>query len=1653
MRSKFAVFGFRGCLITFGLFVLSLAAKAQVGNEWIKYNQFYYKIATAKDGIYKLTYNTLNEAGFPVDAIDPRRLQLFHRGVEQAIYVEGQTDADFGSNDFIEFYGKKNDGTLDAELYKPSSAQPHTFHNLHNDTTSYFLTFNPLPIFGKRMEVFSEVNASNLSKESAHTGDQLTVYTGNYFPGVSYSDYVQTSFFDEAEGWTGNEIRQNGAPLDHTLTDIVETATTQGLPQLEVLLIGRNLAPHAASIAVGRDAGNLRILTTAEFFGFTKSTISLPINWSDIGSDGKMVIRVGANGVDGQPDRISVSYIRLKYPQTFNALLSSEKKFTLKENGFGKSYIEIQNPAAGLRLFDVTDPVNVIKIGTTATTTLNAIIPYTTVSRKIFSTNTVITPAPATIKKITFRQIIPAQHDYIIISNKQLMKPALGYSDVVRAYGGYRASTAGGGYDTLVVDVNQLYDQFNYGEVSSLAVFHFMKFLTAAGSPKYLFIIGKGLTVDYNYFRAPAFYPTYKNFVPAAGYPPSDMFYTAGLAGTTNEPAVPTGRITAAKPADVAAYLNKVVQMEALPFDGLWRKNILHLSGGINTGEPERFRAYMSDFQSIAEGFYLGGSVKAVAKRSTDIQLVNISEEVNKGLNLVTFYGHSSPGAIDFEIGFATDPILGYNNPGKYPTLLMNGCNAGAFFFNTLLFGEDWVNAAGKGAVGFIAHSSYGFESLLKKYSDTFYEVGYGDSTFIHKGLGDIQKEVAVRFTGANPSVYDVSQAQQMLLLGDPAVKLFGAKKADYEINENNVFIESFDGSPITVNTDSFALNIIVRNFGQAKKDSLLVRMTRTFEDNSAITIHQLFPAVKYMDTLVFVIKKEGQKGFGNNTFLVKVDSDDILPELSETNNTASKGFLIPLNGTKNIFPTNYAIVNGTQVNLTFQTTDLLSGERQFLVEVDTTHLFSSPYKKQFTVTGTVLAKQALAILSTDSLAYYWRTKLAQPKPGENTEWTLSSFTHILNGAPGWAQVHFPQYLTDESVGLIRDVVQRKLRFEETETDISIKTFGSANGASNTDVSVKINNAEYNLFSQAGGCRTNTINLLAFDKTSTVPYAPIPFNHIDPRTCGRDPQVINNFLVSELKTGNGDDMIQTIDNVIIGDSVVLFSMGNAGYASWHIDVKNKLGELGISVAQINALLPGEPVVILGKKGTAPGTAKIFRTSSVPVNQQVLQIDETITGRYTSGSLKSVLIGPAQQWKNFSKRTRENEPTDQVAFDIIGIDLNGVEQLLFADITTDKDLSTVAASQYPFLKVVYKVSDDVNLTAVQLRNWLVLYEPVAEGLLIYKSPIEQSLVQEGQDWTSEYGFINIGDRPFSDSLSVRYEFFNKSTRVPYVNYLKIKAPLPTDTTLFSIATNTTGIGGLNDVNVFVNPRVLPEQYYENNTLELPDHLNVQADLFRPVLDVTIDGRYVENGDYVSSNPAMRIKLWDENGVVLKKDTAGVTISLKYPCEDDDCNFQRINLSRSDVVWTAATATNYFTIDFNPVGLPEGVYTLRVEVGDANGNSSGEDPYQISFVVTYDASIEFSDPHPNPSNSSFYFGFVVSGEEAPDQAVLQIVSVAGKVLNEIQFMAPFFHVGINNLTWNGKDAAGNEQPAGIYIYHLVLKTGSKQNRKNGKVVIVR
>jgi hypothetical protein len=1629
---------------------LQHVAFGQHSNSWISTSQLYFKIPVAQDGVYHLKYSDLLAAGFPVTSVDPRTIQLFHRGQEQALYIKGQADGVFNSTDFIEFYGKKNDGTLDSSLYRPYTLQPHRYYNLYSDTTAFFLTYNVLNR-GIRIDSLNKiVNVAGLPAEGYQYAQRLSILHDQYSAGLTKQNEFQSTFFDQGEGWTGVALQQ-GQSVDYLIDSVFNGVISAGVPKLEMLLVGRDFQAHSLQILVG---ASLRQIAAPNFIGFDTLMIKSDLQWSDVDASGKILIRiVAAANTTTNRYQASASYIKVTFPQSFNWSGVKQRTLTLEKKPGDVSYLSFSNPPSGMSLWDVTDPAKPTRV-IPATNPFNAIVTGTSVTRKFYSFTSVLTPS---VVPVSFQDFSNFNADYLIITNKVLRKPGGGYADPVQAYADYRASSDGGSYAPLIVTIDQLYNQFNYGEVSPLGIYNFMSYL-ATRNIKYLFLIGKGRDITCSAYQRVAFQPGELNdLVPSAGYPGGDIAYTAYINGTNYYPSIPTGRLTASSPDEVANYLKKVIQIEKQSVQP-WQKQILHLSGGGSSTsdayELNLFRSYCDQFKAIAEAPYLGGNVITEAKVNVGVEQINVAPVVNQGVNLVTFFGHSSSETIDIDIGFVEDPTLGYSNGGKYPVFLINGCNAGTVFSNQTTFGENWMLAAGKGSRNFIAGTSFGLANYLRDYTKRFYEVGFGDSTFIKLGIGDIQKEACRRYLdSAGTGFFQINLVQQMVLAGDPALKLFGTTLPDYGIDKGALSLASLDGKPVTSLSDSFAIKIIVKNSGAYSPKKMKVRVIRQV-NNTTKSYDSTYAPVLNIDTLIFKLRKDKTiDGFGPNEFTVIIDPLHAIKELNNdvANNTAILDAFIPSNGTVNLFPPAYGIVNTTSLNLVFQDANGLGAQRKFLVQVDTVATFNSPFAMKRTVSGKVLAMLPINLVSGDSTVYYWRTKPDKQNATDSSYWTSSSFIYISNGTEGWAQTKFSQLINDALINLTPNSNDRLFDFTVTTKEVQVKSIGENSSSSYTSASIKIGGVEYNINAQQEGvnCRNNTINVIAFNKQTAAPYPGISVYLNDPRGCGLQPSVINSFLSTELEVADGINLLNTIDGIATSDSVVLYTVGNPTFSTWSTTVLNKLNDLGIDNSQITSLQDGEPVVILAKKGSAIGSAKIIRTSQVPATSQDLAVGFTITGKATSGKINSVVIGPAKKWISFSSRSKKINSTNNIMYSVYGLSLSGTETLLKENLSQSTDLSFIDASVYPQLRLRFNVSDSINQTAAQLKNWFVIYESVAEGLLYFNGSSENQTIQEGQGFSTQFGFVNLSTKSFADSLQVNLDIKNSSKGSASNRIFKIKQPSPGDTTKFSVDIDSRGKSGLNDISVYVNPKIQPEMYYENNVIGLDGYLNVLADRTPPLLDVTVDGRYLQNGDFVSPSPTILAKLHDDNPFLLIADTTHLNLFLSYPCDNPPCAFQRINFSRSDVHWIPASANSDFNVGFHPSNLQAGNYSLQVNANDESGNSSGQQPYQVTFQVANETSLGLNSVHPNPSKAIFNFSFQLAGNELPQDFSLQIFSDEGQLLNQFNRNdISGFVIGTNTISWDASQATN-----GLLIYRMSITVNRKTSTQTGRLILVK
>lgn len=1621
------------------------------GNEWVNENQTYFKFKVGADGIYRITSQQLADSGFPVSSVPASRIRLFRRGEEQAIRVNSSG----GILQSFDFYGRANDGLEDKALYSTESNQLHPNHSIFSDSAAYFLTFSLNNTPGLRMDSYTEANTSGINAETSYNSEQEMFFDDEYSTGRRYAGGdILLSTYDRGEGWIASPVK-TGENKDISF-NLVDAVRDQTLPTLVLNLVGANNNPHNATIFVGPDESNLRQLGAFIFNGFDFRVIPINFLWSDVGTDGNFVVRITPTANN---DRLTVSTVSVKYPRAFDSDGVSDQFLSLRENPDGKSFIRVNTPPANTELFDITNSKEPIVVGINqSASSFIGIVRNTDVERNLLLNAEKLQIGK--IEEVSIPAISPEMVNYLIVTHQQLRSG----TDQIARYANYRASEEGGGFEVFIADIDNLYDQFSYGDPSPLAIRRFSDFMLDGGNPEYLFIIGKGVTPAAGYYKREN--TDIVNYVPTFGHPGTDIPFTAGLSDGGFQSSIPTGRISAFTPDEVGAYLDKVIEMESIPFDNFWRKRSLLLSGGLTEGEQNSFRGFIEEFEDVLTGTFLGGTSTLFSKQNSEaVTFINVTDEINKGVSLVTFFGHSSATTSDIEVGLVSNPELGYTNKGRYPVFLVNGCNAGNFYApetlsSTRIFGDDWVLTKDLGAIGFIASSSFALSRNLKNFSDLFLDFGYSNETFFGQGIGDVLKvsgeEYIRRFSSSETNI---SQVQQFSLNGDPAISLYGAKEADYDINEEDITFQPFQGDLIVATSDSFNIQIALKNFGRLVTDSVEVAVLRTLADGTVINYDPIkYPSVNSQDTLNYkIIRNPELDETGTSLFEIFVDPLNKTPELLEDNNSVALNLDIFSGSTTNLYPLNYGIVPNTIVTLTYQLSNLVSEDKSVLIEVDTTSGFNSNWKKTNIIQSGLLSSWEIDVNFNgiaEGQVFYWRTKLENPGSAESDEWVTSSFSYLPSSSTGWRQASVAQLQNSFKDGVSLNS-QKSWSFESESTAVQVETFGVSNmELTKDDVRALIDGSNLliqNVEATARfpDCANNTFNAIVFDRRSALPYSPIFFLGDDTKqriVCGRRPQLVYNMLERDITglTESGATVPTFLDSLIdesaVGDILMLFNIGEVVYSKWPADIISKLGEIGIAPESIAGLQDGQPLIVLGKKGSAPGSAVILSDNggTDPILEQTLQLITSVSGSDGEGKVQSIRIGPANSWIDFSQQINRLNEEDEFSTNIYGLK-DGKREVLLENFNGSQfDLSGTNADEFNFIELEWSFSDLARQTPAQLDQWQVTFESLPDGLLLDDN--DPLIVQEGADYSPQFGFYNYTDAIFEDSLLVTYSVFNRSNRSFFIDTVKVLAPLPGDTVFINPEFSTVGFTGVNDISVKVNVNNVPEQYSNNNLINRSSLLIVEPDQINPVLDVTFDGRYIKNGEFISPNPRILVRLKDENKFFVKSDTVGVLLFLKESCEG--CDYERVYFSNPQISWTPATEFEDFKVIYKPGTLETGFYGFRTQAEDASGNSSGDTPYEINFNVVLEPSISRFTPFPNPFSDGVRFSFTLTGAEPPEAFFIRIYSLRGQLIRTITLNdLGEVHIGenITNTIWDGTDSEGRSVTNGIYFYKVSLTRG--------------
>jgi len=505
-----------------------------------------------------------------------------------------------------------------------------------------------------------------------------------------------------------------------------------------------------------------------------------------------------------------------------------------------------------------------------------------------------------------------------------------------------------------------------------------------------------------------------------------------------------------------------------------------------------------------------------------------------------------------------------------------------------------------------------------------------------------------------------------------------------------------------------------------------------------------------------------------------------------------------------------------------------------------------------------------------------------------------------------------------------------------------------------------------------------------------------------------DSQTLNVDTTTWFTLFNKPDAVSQLSNLI--NSIPSGKIVAIGVCD---DAKNNLSDSLINAiktlgsTQIAELAFQGSWALIGKKGSAPGTAieQIRAPHNGPVAIDTLYIKRVIAGNFVTS-----LIGPATVWNNLI--VNQNIPSGtETKFKLFGVKQdNSIDTLGYLPvIDTVAGLSFVDAKKYPHLKIMSELTLGTGNTPPSINSLGVNYVGLPELGTNYQAVIlSADTFNVGKTGSVNFYVYNAGDSR-ADSVKVIVEvMMSDSTRQQI--YETVIDTINSESRR-QISINYTPPNGTRtrELIIRVDPdNRINELYKDNNTFIEP--FNVKSDTLPALLKITFDNQDILNGDFVSSNPDIKVELNDPT-IKAISDTSAVVILL---------NDKPIFYNDPAISYVFNGANPKMVVHYKPK-LNEGPYTLTVFGKDAYGVLFDSTGTKKSFAVSKDARILYVYNYPDPISKDTYFTFKLT--QLPDELKINIYTVAGRLIRQITKITSELNYDFNRIYWDGKDQDGD------------------------------
>lgn len=704
-----------------------------------------WNIAVAAEGLYRVTGADLALAGLPIDAVDPRRLQLHAGGQPVAMHVEGEADALLNPSDAVVFYGQPP-----ASRYAALNV--------------YQLAYGAAP--GARM-ARRDGTPGTAPPAEAYTAtlriEQDLLYR---------SDYPRPAF----DGTPPEAVdhffwQQLSAPqaLDHVVA-LPDAAPGAWAGRLDLTLVGKSAFPtvapdhrvrvHVAGMLVGEADwdGNAMVARMA---------FDVP---ADLLRGATTTIRVEAPGAPGAAyDQFFVDAIDLAYRRVYHA--AGGDQLAVTTDAAPEQRIMVGGLAdASVDVFDVGDPRRpqwvdggvVADAGGTYRLQLGDAAGggrvYRIVPRGAYLRAARIDARPAA------GLLTPARGaDYLMIA------PAAFHAALRPLVDRHTRA----GRRVAVVDVQGVYDVFNGGVASAEAIRDFIAHAYRTWpepAPSHVLLVGDGTYDPRNRLGggpATIIPPFLKVADPWLGEVAVENAFVA-VHGADIFPDLFLGRLPANSAAEVTAMVDKIVAYGAATTVEPWQRKLLFAADDPDSAGD--FYAFSDDV--IDHHVPPAYAVDRVYLKRTHADAAAAGKALLAGLTdgylLTQYVGH---GLIT---GWAQEQMLtgrdmrGLKNGARLPVLLDMTCMTG-YFSDPRLYSisESAVRAAGGGAIAAFSPTGFGVATGHDHMNRAFVDQLLGTGT---RHIGQVVVGSKLALSTASTAYRDLIETYA--LFGDPALEV-----------------------------------------------------------------------------------------------------------------------------------------------------------------------------------------------------------------------------------------------------------------------------------------------------------------------------------------------------------------------------------------------------------------------------------------------------------------------------------------------------------------------------------------------------------------------------------------------------------------------------------------------------------------------------------------------------------------------------------------------------------------------------------------------------------------------------------------------------------------------------------------------------------------